>query len=152
MLCRCLGPTQHLKQKYGSGYLLEVKLAGSSTASHQQLEARVAALETRLTALFPSATCLESFAERAQYKIPQSDVSVLSAVFANLEESEFCCFFLVFCFVFCFFMHVMGFFAFFFSKPLSLFTATKTNTTGSLCSESKCVFLIFYLIVVMCCF
>ena len=83
-----MGPTQHLKTKYGSGYLLEVKLSGSSRAGREELEERVQALERHLMTLFPNATCLESFAERAQYKIPQSDVGVLSATFAALEGSE----------------------------------------------------------------
>lgn len=75
--------------KYGSGYLLEVKLGGSSSASGEVLEARVQALEQHLLTMFPNATCLESFAERAQYKIPQVDVGVLSATFAALESSEY---------------------------------------------------------------
>ena len=86
---RCLGPTQHLKAKFGSGYLLEVKLGGGSSASREALEERMEVLEQHLITVFPNATCLESFAERAQYKIPQSDVTALSAVFAALESSKF---------------------------------------------------------------
>ncbi|KAL8586837.1 hypothetical protein ACOMHN_052713 [Nucella lapillus] len=85
---KCLGPTQHLKTKYGSGYLLEIKLGGGGSTSHEDLEDRVKALEQHLLGLFPSATCLESFAERAQYKIPQSDVPALSLVFAELERAK----------------------------------------------------------------
>ncbi|XP_076447270.1 cholesterol transporter ABCA5-like isoform X2 [Babylonia areolata] len=84
----CLGPTQHLKAKYGSGYLLEVKIGGSSSASREELEERVQALEQQLLNLFPTATCLESFAERAQYKIPQDGVPALSLVFAELEKTK----------------------------------------------------------------
>jgi hypothetical protein len=77
-----------LKSKYGSGYLLEIKLSGSSTATRKELEARVKGLERHLVSLFPGAICLESFAERAQYSVPQSDVEILSATFAALEDSK----------------------------------------------------------------
>lgn len=84
----CLGPTQHLKHKYGSGYLLEVKLSSISGATNEMLEKRVQNLERHLMTLFPNAVCLESFAERAQYKIPSDDVGVLSVSFAALEETK----------------------------------------------------------------
>ncbi|KAK7506756.1 hypothetical protein BaRGS_00002231 [Batillaria attramentaria] len=84
----CLGPTQHLKSKYGSGYLLEVKLGGSGGATNEMLEQRVQEFERHLMTLFPNATCLESFAERAQYKIPSEDVGMLSATFTALESTK----------------------------------------------------------------
>ncbi|PVD38360.1 hypothetical protein C0Q70_00974 [Pomacea canaliculata] len=83
----CLGPTQHLKSKYGSGYLLEVKLGiGQSAAS--ALEDRLLTLQSHLQSLFPSAVCLESFGEHAQYRIPQEEVHVLSSAFEAFENCE----------------------------------------------------------------
>lgn len=86
-MLRCLGPTQHLKSKYGSGYLLEVKLGiGQSAAS--ALEDRLLTLQSHLQSLFPSAVCLESFGEHAQYRIPQEEVRVLSSAFEAFENCE----------------------------------------------------------------
>ncbi|XP_071105754.1 cholesterol transporter ABCA5-like isoform X1 [Haliotis cracherodii] len=82
----CLGPTQHLKDKYGSGYLLEVKL---KTGGHgEDIEARMDSLESHVVALFPQASCMERFEERGQYKIPRDNVKSLSETFSSLEQTK----------------------------------------------------------------
>ncbi|XP_038064464.1 ATP-binding cassette sub-family A member 10-like [Patiria miniata] len=93
----CLGTTQHLKGKYGRGYSLEVKLNPgpayysmdhTSGQAVQLLEGLMAALDTRIKEVFPSAEVAEKFGERVVYKVPSEDVRSLSTVFASLEEGK----------------------------------------------------------------
>ncbi|BFZ21348.1 hypothetical protein BsWGS_24386 [Bradybaena similaris] len=81
----CLGSTQHLKNKYGSGYILEVKLGAHSSG---EVEALMDNLEAHLTKLFPGLCKVERFQERAQYSIPKDDVKFLGQTFASLENCK----------------------------------------------------------------
>merc|ERR1719452_269223 len=54
---RCLGSTQHLKNKFGAGYMLEVKWKSS-------LDSDWARLESEICKIFPGAENLESFSDR----------------------------------------------------------------------------------------
>lgn len=86
---RCLGPTQHLKNKFGSGYLLEVKLkAGIANESAESVDQRMDALEEYVFSMFPNAVIVERFGLRAQYKVPKADVHSLARVFTSLEEGK----------------------------------------------------------------
>ncbi|XP_077979636.1 cholesterol transporter ABCA5-like [Glandiceps talaboti] len=89
---RCVGSTQHLKDKYGGGYVLEVKLkvaAGSDDAAEEtELAEKVRVLQEFVMELFPPAQVMEKFNERILYKIPQDDVSSLAAVFSALEKGK----------------------------------------------------------------
>uniref|UniRef100_T1JC73 ABC transporter domain-containing protein n=1 Tax=Strigamia maritima TaxID=126957 RepID=T1JC73_STRMM len=76
---RCLGSTQHLKNKYGRGYLLEIKL-GPRTLLRD--------FQQFIKDLFPQAIMQESFANHFKYSIPQSTVSSLAEVFSNLEAAK----------------------------------------------------------------
>ena len=88
VLCtRCLGPTQHLKNKYGQGFLLEVKLS-QNQASQASAEQNHQLLENFVHKVFPSAQAAEIFGDRAQYKIPQQDVTSLADTFDKLEEGK----------------------------------------------------------------
>ncbi|XP_056019371.1 cholesterol transporter ABCA5-like isoform X3 [Ostrea edulis] len=85
----CLGPTQHLKNKFGSGYLLEVKLkAGIANESAESVDQRMDALEEYVFSMFPNAVIVERFGLRAQYKVPKADVHSLAQVFTSLEEGK----------------------------------------------------------------
>ncbi|XP_059141165.1 cholesterol transporter ABCA5-like [Physella acuta] len=79
----CLGSTQHLKNKYGSGYYLDVKLAGNVSS---EMEVRMDDLENHLKTLFPGLENVERFQERAQYSIPKDDVKNLGETFGHLES------------------------------------------------------------------
>ena len=94
---RCLGTTQHLKGKYGGGYVLEVKLNPgqafysmdhASGEATRLLEKHLSALDRRIREVFPSVELAESFGERVTYKIPSQAVRALSTVFAALEQGE----------------------------------------------------------------
>uniref|UniRef100_A0A8C0ZGY7 Cholesterol transporter ABCA5 n=1 Tax=Cyanistes caeruleus TaxID=156563 RepID=A0A8C0ZGY7_CYACU len=77
---RCIGTVQHLKSKFGRGYLLEMKLR--ETADVQQVEY----LQSQILHIFPNANRQESFASILAYKIPKEDVQSLSHSFSKLEE------------------------------------------------------------------
>ncbi|XP_041352800.1 cholesterol transporter ABCA5-like [Gigantopelta aegis] len=81
---QCLGPTQHLKDKFGSGYVLEVKLKNTGGDLDEQMNK----LEGHLATIFPQIVRLERFAERGQYKIPKTDVNLLSRSFSALESMK----------------------------------------------------------------
>ena len=84
---RCLGSTQHLKNKYGGGYMLEVKMKNvgqSSTFNNPNWDA----LEQQIQEQFPKAELSESFADRRTYSIPQSSVSSLAVAFKALENCK----------------------------------------------------------------
>ena len=88
LLLRCLGSTQHLKSKYGSGYNLEVKLSPSRDAS-VSMDDMIARLQEFVEELFPGAVRAESFGGRVTYKIPkEGGVGSLSTIFASLEQGE----------------------------------------------------------------
>ena len=85
--CRCLGASTHLKNKYGSGYLLEVKLTTKDSQS-TSLDDRLAGIHQYIVERFPGATVMEQFSERVQYKVPRSSVTSLSRAFTVLEEGN----------------------------------------------------------------
>ena len=84
---RCLGSTQHLKDRHGSSYVLEVKLrhcTGLEEEDDYQHTEFCAAVEN----LFPGASLVESFGDRVTFKITQESVRSLSRVFAWFEEGR----------------------------------------------------------------
>ncbi|XP_041364325.1 cholesterol transporter ABCA5-like [Gigantopelta aegis] len=78
---QCLGPTQHLKDKFGSGYLLEIKLQ----VTRGDIEKQMDKLESHLADLFPQIDRLERFAERGWYRIAKGK-KLLSEAFSALED------------------------------------------------------------------
>lgn len=82
---KCLGPTQHLKTKFGGGYTLEVKLRQTQEDdADDQLEA----LNDYVKAIFPQVVILEQFGDRVQYKVPSDNVKALSVVFSAVESAK----------------------------------------------------------------
>uniref|UniRef100_A0A452GA97 ATP binding cassette subfamily A member 9 n=1 Tax=Capra hircus TaxID=9925 RepID=A0A452GA97_CAPHI len=79
---RCVGSIQHLKSKFGRGYLLEMKLKSL---------ARLEALHGEVLRIFPQAARQERFASLLVYKLPVEDVHPLSHAFFCLETGESAC-------------------------------------------------------------
>lgn len=91
---RCLGSTQHLKNLYGAGYTLEVKLKHvdnyqTSIESIDEKVERTQNFRIFVSNLFPDAILEESFADRLVYSVPQHAVSSLADCFSKLEKGEF---------------------------------------------------------------
>lgn len=110
---RCIGSTQHLKNTYGAGYHLEMKLSSTADgaravrSSHSDEHPLAVARQTStlaeadcdhaselLTSLvshlkqtFIGARLVECFGDRATFVIPAESVQSLSTAFAALEKS-----------------------------------------------------------------
>ena len=110
----CLGSSQHLKNKFGTGYTLEIKLKphltnstespGDSTygsiSSREQLMQSVPSL-TPVAAQkelpsefkfvqenFPACSLIEAFGNRAVFSLPNESVRSISKVFGLLESCK----------------------------------------------------------------
>uniref|UniRef100_A0A2K6CE48 ATP binding cassette subfamily A member 10 n=1 Tax=Macaca nemestrina TaxID=9545 RepID=A0A2K6CE48_MACNE len=73
---RCIGSIQHLKNKFGKDYLLEIKMKEPT---------QVKALHTEILKLFPQAARQERYSSFMAYKLPVKDVHPLSRAFFKLE-------------------------------------------------------------------
>merc|ERR1711939_47496 len=74
---RCLGSTQHLKNKYGAGYTLEMKVKDET--------AEVA--DAFVMKTFPGAVVSERYGGQLRYDIKRSELR-LSEMFAKLEAER----------------------------------------------------------------
>ncbi|XP_035731949.1 ABC transporter A family member 1-like isoform X2 [Vespa mandarinia] len=85
---RCVGSTQHLKNLYGAGYTLEMKLLGGDCTPTTPSGDRLSALKEFVAGLFPDATLEESFADRLVFAVPQHAVNSLAECFMQLEKAK----------------------------------------------------------------
>lgn len=85
---RCIGSTQHLKNLYGAGYTLEMKLQGGDCTPTTPSGDRIAGLKEFVAGLFPDATLEESFADRLVFAVPQHAVTSLAECFIQLEKAK----------------------------------------------------------------
>ncbi|XP_022180938.1 ATP-binding cassette sub-family A member 5-like isoform X1 [Myzus persicae] len=76
---RCLGSTQYLKNLYGAGYTLEIKLK-----PHGDMDD----VKSFVITSFPNAIPEEEFADRLVFGVPQSAVESLAHCFLNLENAK----------------------------------------------------------------
>ncbi|NWV35375.1 ABCAA protein, partial [Grantiella picta] len=79
---RCIGSIQYLKNKFGKGYLLEIKVKDSES---------VDALHAEVLKIFPGAARQERFPSLLVYKVPMKDALPLSQSFSKLEEAKRSC-------------------------------------------------------------
>ncbi|XP_015126948.1 ATP-binding cassette sub-family A member 5 [Diachasma alloeum] len=85
---RCIGSTQHLKNLYGAGYTLEMKLLGGDSTPTTPSGDRIATLKEFVAGLFPDVTLEESFADRLVFGVPQHAVQSLADCFMQLEKAK----------------------------------------------------------------
>ncbi|MPC24949.1 ATP-binding cassette sub-family A member 5 [Portunus trituberculatus] len=98
---RCIGPIQYLKNKYGRGYTLEVKvkpnrapmsISNASSPSHiisaELGNSIIREVQQKVMETFPNAVLDEQFDERLIYKVPQTDVMSLALIFEMLEKTK----------------------------------------------------------------
>ncbi|NWY53439.1 ABCAA protein, partial [Chionis minor] len=76
---RCIGSIQYLKNKFGKGYLLEIKVKDPE---------RTDLLHAEILKIFPSAARQERFPSLLVYKVPMEDALPLSQSFSKLEEGK----------------------------------------------------------------
>ncbi|XP_017752415.1 PREDICTED: ATP-binding cassette sub-family A member 2-like [Eufriesea mexicana] len=85
---RCIGSTQHLKNLYGAGYTLEMKLLGGDCTPTTPSGDRITSLKEFVSSLFPDATLEESFTDRLVFAVPQHAVNSLAECFMQLEKAK----------------------------------------------------------------
>ncbi|KAM6050196.1 ATP-binding cassette sub-family A member 10-like isoform 1-T1 [Theristicus caerulescens] len=76
---RCIGSIQYLKNKFGKGYLLEIKVKDPECTD---------LLHAEILRIFPSAARQERFPSLLVYKVPMEDALPLSQSFSKLEEAK----------------------------------------------------------------
>ncbi|XP_036125022.1 ATP-binding cassette sub-family A member 8-like [Molossus molossus] len=74
---RCIGSIQHLKNKFGKDYLLEMKV---------KTPTQVEPLHGEILRLFPQAARQERYSSLMVYKLPMEDVRPLAQAFFKLES------------------------------------------------------------------
>uniref|UniRef100_A0A8C3WS26 ATP binding cassette subfamily A member 8 n=1 Tax=Catagonus wagneri TaxID=51154 RepID=A0A8C3WS26_9CETA len=74
---RCIGSIQHLKNKFGKDYLLEMKM---------KTPTQEGTLHSEILRLFPQAAQQERFSSLMVYKLPVEDVRPLAQAFLKLEN------------------------------------------------------------------
>ncbi|NWX33626.1 ABCA9 protein, partial [Notiomystis cincta] len=79
---RCIGSIQYLKNKFGKGYLLEIKVKDPESTD---------VLHAEVLKIFPSAARQERFPSLLVYKVPMKDALPLSQSFSKLEEAKRSC-------------------------------------------------------------
>ncbi|NXF26333.1 ABCA9 protein, partial [Rhodinocichla rosea] len=79
---RCIGSIQYLKNKFGRGYLLEIKAKDAESSD---------ALHAEVLKIFPAAARQERFPSLLVYKVPMRDALPLSQSFSKLEEAKRSC-------------------------------------------------------------
>ncbi|XP_058708210.1 ATP-binding cassette sub-family A member 10-like [Poecile atricapillus] len=79
---RCIGSIQYLKNKFGKGYLLEIKVKDPESAD---------VLHSEILRIFPGAARQERFPSLLVYKVPMKDALPLSQSFSKLEEAKRSC-------------------------------------------------------------
>lgn len=86
---RCLGSTQHLKNLYGAGYTLEMKLKSGDRTPTSTSGTATNDLKDFVVEMFPEATLQESFADRLVFSVPQQSVPSLANCFLQLEKGKY---------------------------------------------------------------
>ncbi|NXP06460.1 ABCAA protein, partial [Thinocorus orbignyianus] len=76
---RCIGSIQYLKNKFGKGYLLEIKVKDPELTD---------LLHAEVLRIFPSAARQERFPSLLVYKVPMEEALPLSQSFSKLEEAK----------------------------------------------------------------
>lgn len=78
---RCVGSSQHLKNKYGDGYQLEIKL--TDTGSEDAMSRLMEFVSSEL----PQSEVIERFSDRILYTLPTSSITTPAHVFRSMELS-----------------------------------------------------------------
>ncbi|NWV95242.1 ABCAA protein, partial [Machaerirhynchus nigripectus] len=79
---RCIGSIQYLKNKFGKGYLLEIKVKDPESSD---------VVHAEILKMFPGAARQERFPSLLVYKVPMKDALPLSQSFSKLEEAKQSC-------------------------------------------------------------
>ena len=85
---QCVGSTQHLKDKYGSGYVLELKLSAAAIGA-TSAETATQRVLVEVVKLFPRAVCVEQLYSRMVFTVGKEQITSLGNVFADLDKRKY---------------------------------------------------------------
>uniref|UniRef100_A0AAR5Q584 ABC transporter domain-containing protein n=1 Tax=Dendroctonus ponderosae TaxID=77166 RepID=A0AAR5Q584_DENPD len=85
---RCLGSTQHLKNLYGAGYTLELKVRVKEATPLANSGDRHREVIDFVAELFPNSSLEEVFVDRLVFSVPQHSVPSLAKCFMQLEKAR----------------------------------------------------------------
>lgn len=83
---KCLGSTQHLKNKYSKGFILTVKVGHDENESDDSKD-RINSIKNEIKQLFPSAELKEQYLDILTYHIPVMDLK-WSEVFGLMAQMK----------------------------------------------------------------
>ncbi|XP_055347534.1 cholesterol transporter ABCA5-like [Paramacrobiotus metropolitanus] len=83
---KCIGSSQHLKNKFGSGYILEVKLSMAAGLSQNGQDIQLQKAKSAIKQILPRSQLMEEFYNRMVYSVPKEQVSSLGSIFADLDR------------------------------------------------------------------
>ena len=78
---RCIGSVQHLKNKYGAGYVLEVKFKNQNNEEILRSQ-----FKEKIESYFLKVVVKEEYRNRLIFDIPQQSVDSISRIFSFLEN------------------------------------------------------------------
>lgn len=76
---RCIGTIQHLNNKYGSGYVLEIKWKSGSDLDFDKIQSLV-------RDLFPDMVVIQNLNNRAKMSVPQSNIKSFAKIFKKFDK------------------------------------------------------------------
>ncbi|XP_039428799.1 phospholipid-transporting ATPase ABCA3-like [Culex pipiens pallens] len=82
---KCLGSTQHLKNKFSKGFLLTIKVKKVDEQQAQQI--RLEAVKSFVDGNFPGAVLKEEYVDSLSFHVPQTDLK-WSAMFGLMESHK----------------------------------------------------------------
>ena len=80
---KCLGTVHEVKEKYGKGYILDIKIR--KTDQNQEIDRHWKQLDQELQKIFPSKTKIEKFTFKHTYSIEERDVPSPAEAFKALD-------------------------------------------------------------------
>merc|ERR1719193_1273344 len=89
---KCIGTSQHIKDKYGSGYQLEIKLKTAKIATEDLETSAIKDFVAFTNSIFSDDSeapeLKENFGGRLTFKVPRKCVKSLGSIFASLEARK----------------------------------------------------------------
>lgn len=85
---RCIGSSQHLKDKFGYGYLLETKLSLPADVLETDRQLMVQTVKEEVRKILPGAAVVEEFYNRLMFAVSKDTITSLGRIFTDLDRSK----------------------------------------------------------------
>lgn len=87
---RCLGSQQHLKRRFGGGYILKANVKPFEGDAAASADAVLQSQVARLTVLFPGAELVSALSHQVELRLPEGSIAI-SNVFSAMEAQSASC-------------------------------------------------------------